>query len=121
VVSAAGRGGGTVLLDLGRYPTDSREEAVAMADELLIVVPAELRGVLAARRVARSLEPLAPTPRAVIRAIPGALPSPEVVRGLDLPLAGELAEEVTARPCTSATPPLLCVGPGWLLCARPSS
>jgi secretion/DNA translocation related CpaE-like protein len=97
VVSAASRGGGTVILDLGRYPTGARHEAVAAADQLLLVVPAELRGVLAARRVVRSLRSPAPTTRVVVRPVPGALPGREVVHGLDLPLAGELPEEVTVR------------------------
>jgi secretion/DNA translocation related CpaE-like protein len=96
VVSAASRGGGTVVLDLGRHPTLARDEAVAVTDELPLVVPAELHGVLAARRVAHSLRSPAPTPRAVIR-VPGALPGREVLRGLDLPFAGELADEVTVR------------------------
>jgi secretion/DNA translocation related CpaE-like protein len=97
VVSAASRCGGTVVLDLGRQPTGARDEAVAAADELLLVVPAELRGVLAARRVVQSLGSPVPTPRVVVRMVPGALPGREVVHGLDLPLAGELPEEVTVR------------------------
>lgn len=97
VVSAASRGGGTVVLDLGRYPTGVRDDAVAAVDELLLVVPAELRGVLAARRVVQTLGTPAPTPRVVVRTVPGALPGREVVHGLDLPLAGELPDEVPVR------------------------
>jgi secretion/DNA translocation related CpaE-like protein len=97
VVSAAKRGGGTTVLDLGRTATTPREVAVAAVDDLLLVVPGELRAVIAARRVAESLGPTAPTPRVVARTVPGALPSGEVARGLGLSLAGELPDEVTVR------------------------
>jgi secretion/DNA translocation related CpaE-like protein len=97
VVSAAGRGGGTTVLDLGRSPSAARDVAIAAVDELLLVVPAELRAMIAGRRVVESLGQTAPTPRAIVRAVPGALPSEEVARGLDLSLAGELLDEVTVR------------------------
>jgi secretion/DNA translocation related CpaE-like protein len=97
VISAARRGGGTVVLDLGRNSTATRDEAIAAIDDLFLVVPAELRAVLAARRVVESLRPAAPTPRVVVRSVPGALPSREVARGLDLPLTGELPDEVVVR------------------------
>lgn len=70
---------------------------MAAVDDLLFIVPAELRSVIAARQVAESLAPTAPTPRVVVRAVPGALPSGEVARALGLPLAGELPDEVTVR------------------------
>ncbi len=97
VVSAAGRGGGTTVLDLSRSPTAARDVAIAAADDLLLVVPAELRAVIAGRRVVESLGSTAPTPRVVVRAVPGAVPSEEVARGLDLSLVGELPDEVTVR------------------------
>jgi secretion/DNA translocation related CpaE-like protein len=97
VVSAVGRGGGTAALDLGRHPTAARSVALAALDELLLVVPAEVRAMIAARRVAASLGPTAPTPRVVVRVVLGALPSEDVARGLELPLAGELSDEVTVR------------------------
>ena len=97
VISAARRGGGTVVLDLGRNSTAARDEAIAAIDDLFLLVPAELRAVLAARRVVESLRPTAPTPRVVVRSVPGALPSREVARGLDLPLTGELPDEVVVR------------------------
>jgi secretion/DNA translocation related CpaE-like protein len=97
VVAAASRGGGTVVLDLGRNRTAARDEAVAALDDLLLLVPAELRAVLAARRVVQSLGPSAPTPRVVVRAVPAALPSREVAPALDLTLAGELPDEMAVR------------------------
>ena len=97
VVSAAGREGGTTVLDLDRNPTAARDVAIAAADDLLLVVPAELRAMIAGRWVVESLGSTAPTPRVVVRAVPGALPSEEVARGLDLSLVGELPDEVTVR------------------------
>ena len=105
VVSAAGRGGGTTVLDLGRHRTAARDVAVAAADELLLVVPAEVRAVIAGRRVLESLAPPGPRPRVVVRAVPGALPSEEVAHGLGLPLAGELPDEVAVRAATQMGEP----------------
>jgi secretion/DNA translocation related CpaE-like protein len=105
VVAAARRGGGTVVLDLGRSPTAARDEATGTIDDLFLVVPAELRAVLASRRVVESLRPTAPTPRVVVRTVPDALPSREVACGLDLPLAGELPDEVVVRAASQAGEP----------------
>jgi hypothetical protein len=85
------------VLDLDRSPTTARDVAIAAVDELLLVVPAEVRAMIAGRRVVESLGQTAPTPRVVVRAVPGALPSEEVAHGMDLSLAGELPDEVTVR------------------------
>ncbi len=105
VIAAARRGGGTIVLDLGRSPTAARDVAAAAIEDLVLLVPAELRAVLAARRVVKSLGSTAPTPRVVVRVVPGGLPGPEVVRGLDLPLAGELPDEVVVRAAIQAGDP----------------
>jgi secretion/DNA translocation related CpaE-like protein len=97
VVSAASRGGGTVVVDLGRNPTAARDEAIIAADDLLLVVPAELRSLLAARRALQTLGPSAPTPRLIVRPVPGGLPGPEVARALGLAPAGDLPDEVVVR------------------------
>ena len=93
------------MLDLGRHRTAGRDVAVAAADELLLVVPAEVRAVIAGRRVVESLAPPGPRPRVVVRTVPGALPSEEVAHGLGLPLAGELPDEVTVRAATQMGEP----------------
>ncbi|HST66111.1 MAG TPA: septum site-determining protein Ssd [Mycobacteriales bacterium] len=97
VISAAGRGLGVVVLDLARYPTAGRDAAVATVDDLLVVVPAELRAVLAARRVLGRLGPTPAVPRAVVRSAADVLPTREVVRGVGLPFAGELPDEPRVR------------------------
>jgi secretion/DNA translocation related CpaE-like protein len=102
VVSAAGRGGGMIVLDFGRHRTAARDVAIAAADELLLVVPAEVRAIIAARRVVESLGSLGPRPRVIVRVVPGALPSEEVARGVGLPLAGELPDEVAVRAAVQA-------------------
>jgi secretion/DNA translocation related CpaE-like protein len=97
VVAAASRGAGTVVLDLARHRTTARDEAVAAVGELLLVVPAEIRAVLAARKVVDGLGTTPAPPRAVVRTVAGALPAREVLRGLGLPFAGELADEISVR------------------------
>jgi secretion/DNA translocation related CpaE-like protein len=97
VLAAAGRGAGTVVLDLPRHRTAARDVAVAAVDDLLVVVPAELRAVLAARQVVYWLGPARPAPRAVVRRVPDGLPTREVVRGVELAAAGELADEPEVR------------------------
>ena len=97
VVAAAGRSGGASVLDLPRHQTAARDIAIAAVDEILLVVPAEVRAMIAARRVVESLGPRAPGPKVIVRAVPGALPTEEVARGLGLPLAGELPDEITVR------------------------
>lgn len=97
VLAAARRGGGTVVLDLPRHPGAGREEAMAASDEVLVVVPAEVRAVLATRQLIARLGPARPPVRVVVRTLPHGLPPHEVVRGLGLPLGGELADEPEVR------------------------
>jgi secretion/DNA translocation related CpaE-like protein len=97
VMSAAARDGGTTVLDLGRSATPARDVAVAAVDDLLLVVPAELRAVIAARQVVQSLGPHTPRPHVVVRVVTGAMPSGDVAGGLGFSLAGELPDEVTVR------------------------
>ncbi len=97
VVSAASRGGGIVVLDLPRHGTAARDEAISAVDDLLVIIPAEVRAILAAGRVIGGLGPTPAAPRAVVRKVPDALPAREVLRGVGLPFAGELPEEVRVR------------------------
>lgn len=93
VVSAAGRGGGFVVLDLARHRTAARDAAIAALDDLLVIIPAEIRAMLAAGRVLGGLGPTPAAPRVIVRMTTDALPAREVLRGVGLPFAGELPDE----------------------------
>ncbi|WP_420718885.1 septum site-determining protein Ssd [Streptomyces sp. NRRL F-5755] len=100
VVAAARRRGGAVVIDLPRRLDDAVAEALAQVDVGLLVVPAELRAVAAARRVAAGVRAVLPDLRVVTRDGPGTdagrapeLSPEEVARLLGLPLAGELGWE----------------------------
>ncbi|MEV6318010.1 septum site-determining protein Ssd [Streptomyces sp. NPDC051776] len=94
VLSAARRRGGVVVVDLPRRVDDGVAEVLAQLDVGLLVVPAELRAVAAAHRVAASVGPAVRDLRVVVRGPCGSgLDDEEIARLLDLPLAGELAAE----------------------------
>jgi secretion/DNA translocation related CpaE-like protein len=97
VLAAARRGGGTVVLDLPRYGTEARDAAVTVADELVVVVPAELRAVLAGELIVDSLRPTGAALRAIARSVPDGLPAPEVSRGIGLEVTARLPDEVQVR------------------------
>jgi secretion/DNA translocation related CpaE-like protein len=94
VVGAARRRGGVVVLDLPRRIDDAAGEALDQADLALLVVPAELRALAAAGRVAAAARMRLTDLRAVVRGpSPSGLDGADVARGLGVPLAGELAAE----------------------------
>ena len=93
VLAATRRGGGTVVLDLPRHPGPAVSEALSVTDELLLVVPAEVRAVLAARQLVGRLHRAPVPPQVVVRRVPGGLPPHEVARGLDADLAGDYGDE----------------------------
>lgn len=97
VLDAAGRGAGTVVLDLPRHRTAARDVAVGLADELLVVVPAELRALVAAGRLVDALGPTSAVVRVVVRPVPDGLPVREIPRVLGVPAAGELPDEAQVR------------------------
>lgn len=97
VLAATRRAGGTVLVDLPRHPGRAQSEALVALDEVLLVVPAEVRAVLAARQLADRLVSSAPGLWLVVRRVAAGLPPHEVARGLDLPLAGDYGEEPAVR------------------------
>ncbi|MDT3395162.1 septum formation initiator [Streptomyces sp. B1866] len=94
VLAAARRRGGVVVVDLPRRVDDATAEALAQTDLGLLVVPAELRAVAAADRVASTVGMVLRDLRVVVRGPFGAgLEDEEVARLLRLPLAGELPYE----------------------------
>jgi secretion/DNA translocation related CpaE-like protein len=94
VLGATRRRGGVVVLDLPRRIDEAAGEALEQSDLALLVVPAELRAMAAAGRVAAAARMRLRDLRAVVRCPPGCgMDGEEVARGLRLPLAGELAAE----------------------------
>lgn len=94
VLAAARRRGGAVVVDLPRRVDDPVAEALAQVDVGLLVVPAEVRAVAAAHRVAEGVRMVLGDLRVVVR-LParGGLRAEDVADLLGLPLAGELPVE----------------------------
>ncbi|MFI0816719.1 septum site-determining protein Ssd [Streptomyces sp. NPDC021098] len=94
VLAAARRRGGVVVVDLPRRVDDAAAEALAQVDLGLLVVPAELRAVAAAHRVASTVGMVLSDLRAVVRGPCGSdLEDEEIARLLGLPLVGQLPPE----------------------------
>lgn len=94
VALAAGRAWDLVVIDLPRRMDLPTEEALARCTCVLLVVPAEVRAVAAASRVATGLGMIAADVRAVVRGpAPSGLRGAEVAAALGLPLAAELDSE----------------------------
>ncbi|MET9966324.1 septum site-determining protein Ssd [Streptomyces sp. NPDC006356] len=107
VLAAARRRGGAVVVDLPRRIDDGVAEALAQLDVGILVVPAELRAVAAARQVASAVQLVLRDLRAAVRGpyAPG-LDDREVARLLELPLVGEVPlESGLLRPYESKEPP----------------
>jgi len=107
VLAAARRRGGAVVVDLPRRVDEPAAEVLAQLDVGLLVVPAELRAVAAAARVASAVGLVLRDLRVAVRGpyAPG-LDEQEVARLLGLPLVGEVPLEAgLQRPGGSSTPP----------------
>ncbi|MCX4748123.1 CpaE-like family protein [Kitasatospora sp. NBC_01287] len=94
VLEAARRRGGLVVLDLPRQLDPVAVQALEQTDTGLLVIPAEVRALAAAGRVAATAGARLADLRAVIRQPgPVGLRGAEIARGLGLPLAGEITHE----------------------------
>lgn len=94
VLGAARRRGGVVVVDLPRRVDEGVIEALSQIDVGLLVVPAELRAVAAADRVASRMGMVLSDLRVVARGpFPAGLDDEEIARLLGLPLAGQLPPE----------------------------
>lgn len=94
VLGAARRRGGVVVVDLPRRTDETVVEALSQVDVGLLVVPAELRAVAAADRVASRMGMVLRDLRVVARGpFPAGLDQAEISRLLGLPLAGGLPLE----------------------------
>ncbi|MFF3485163.1 septum site-determining protein Ssd [Streptomyces sp. NPDC002701] len=94
VLAAARRRGGVVVVDLPRRVDEGVAQVLAQVDLGLLVVPAELRAVAAAGRVASVVGMVLRDLRVAVRGpyAPG-LDDREVARLLGLPLMGEVPHE----------------------------
>ncbi|MFC7264232.1 septum site-determining protein Ssd [Streptomyces lutosisoli] len=94
VLAAARRRGGAVVVDLPRRIDEGVAEALAQLDLGLLVVPADLRSIAAAGRVASAVGMVLRDLRVAVRGpyAPG-LDDREVARLLGLPLVGEVPAE----------------------------
>lgn len=94
VLSAARRGGDLVVVDLPRQLDDATVEALSHCATVVLVVPAEVRAVAAASRVAKAFAEHVADIRVVVRGpSPAGLDGVIVAEALGLLLAGELAPE----------------------------
>ncbi|SDT71338.1 septum site-determining protein Ssd [Jiangella sp. DSM 45060] len=94
VLAAARRAVDLVVLDLPRWPDPAAEYAIGLCASVLLVVPAEVRAVASATRVAASLTTLAADVRVVTRGPSSSgLRGPDVAMALGLPFALHLPAE----------------------------
>ncbi|WP_405585143.1 septum site-determining protein Ssd [Streptomyces sp. NBC_01190] len=107
VLGAARRRGGVVVVDLPRRVDEAVAETLAQIDVGLLVVPAELRAVAAATRVASAISIVLKDLRIVARGpFDSGLRDREIARLVGLPLAGGLpAEPSLADPLGGTGPP----------------
>jgi secretion/DNA translocation related CpaE-like protein len=95
VVEAGRRAGETVVCDLPRHLSDTALAVVDVSDLVIVVVPAEVRAVAAAARVAEPLAARGAVVRVVVRGpAPGGLDGTDVARALGL----EVLVSVPAEP-----------------------
>lgn len=94
VLAAARRGHDVVVVDLPRRLDAAGREALQQADRTYLVVPAEVRAVAAAGRVASQLTAVTSGVELVVRGPgPAGLDGPLVSESLDLPLAAQMRPE----------------------------
>lgn len=87
VIDAGSRGGVTVVCDVPRRSTAAAETALASADLVIVVTPADVRSCAAAASVARWVSTVNPNSGVVVRGpSPGGLRSAEVADIVGLPL-----------------------------------
>ncbi|MEV4345940.1 septum site-determining protein Ssd [Actinoplanes sp. NPDC049596] len=93
-IDAARRARDVIVADLPRQMDDAAVLALESADRALLIVPAELRAVAAASRVARTVLAHRSELSVVVRGpAPGRLKPRDVAKSLGLPLAGSLRPE----------------------------
>jgi secretion/DNA translocation related CpaE-like protein len=120
-IDAGRRGRDLVVVDLPRHLNAAAAVALAAADRVLIVLPAELRACASAARVASAVLMHTEAVSVVVRGpAPGRLKAREIAKALGLPLAGSLRTEPSlARSLERGEPPAAAgSGPLAELCRR---
>ncbi|MEU6221134.1 septum site-determining protein Ssd [Streptomyces sp. NPDC047022] len=117
VLAAGRRRGGAVVVDLPRRVDEGVVEVLAQVDVGVLVVPAELRAVAAARRVASAVGMVLGDLRVAVRGpFVHGLDDREVAHLMGLPLVGEVPSE-TAPPDGSVPPGGAARGPLARFCS----
>jgi secretion/DNA translocation related CpaE-like protein len=91
VLGAAHRGCDLIVVDLPRHLTPAATEALSRAAVTLLLVPADVRGVLSAAQLLSELHRHTQTIRTVTR--PGPLSPDVITRSLSIPHAGSLPDQ----------------------------
>ncbi|MGH1561182.1 septum site-determining protein Ssd [Mumia sp. DW29H23] len=97
VLTAVRRVHDLVVVDLPRHLDEAAVEVVARAAVLVVVVPADVRGVGAATGVVRRVSAWSTDVRVVVRRRRGGLPADLVAETLDLPLLATVGEDPRFR------------------------
>ncbi|WP_204910193.1 septum site-determining protein Ssd [Microlunatus spumicola] len=106
VLGSAARENDLTVVDLPRHLDRAHDEVLRRAGRVLLLVRADVRGVAAADRAARSLATRCRVLEVVARTGPGRTLEPGLVAdALDLPLAGSLPEDATVRPAAERGEP----------------
>ena len=106
VLGSAARESDLTVVDLPRHLDPAHDEVLRRAGRVLLLVRADVRGVAAADRAARSLATRCRVLEVVARTGPGRTLEPGLVAdALDLPLAGTLPEDPTVRPAAERGEP----------------
>jgi secretion/DNA translocation related CpaE-like protein len=94
LVCAAQRGAEVVVVDLPRWRDEAATEALVVCHVVLLVVPAQVRAVAAARSLLSELETVCGDIRVVVREVPGSDVSGDTVTdALGLATAGTVANQ----------------------------
>ena len=98
VLSSVERSHDVVVADLARAQNDACHEVLLRADDVVLVVPATVRGVAASRRLGTDLVRAGRHPLILVRESRASRISPDAVAGgLGLPLLGVMGDEPALR------------------------
>ncbi len=102
VLAAARRGADVVVVDVARQLDSAGEAALRQATATLVVVPAEVRAIAAATRVATAVTVHCADVRVVVRGpAPSRLDADSVAEAVGLPLAGPLLRPEPGLPAAT--------------------